>query len=80
VFRIVQRFGNIRIGVKGSQQEQTAQDSFHIAFALYPAGNFKTRGTGKRDKMESIAYPQEFLQERTGNIINNFPVRAAHTG
>jgi hypothetical protein len=64
----------------GSHKRQTACNGFYIPYVFYLMRDFRVGGTRKRNKMKRIAYPEKFLQERTGDILGCFPIRIAHTG
>jgi hypothetical protein len=64
--------GNIRIGIQGIEEEQTAHDGFHIPPTRDPAGYLHPGSIGKGYKMKGISHTEEFFKETTGYIIKGF--------
>lgn len=57
---------------------KAADNGFHIPDAFDPSGKFGFWGIGKRKYMKSITDAKKFTEKRPGNIVDKFPIMAAH--
>jgi hypothetical protein len=78
VSRVIHRPVQIPVAAQGIQKMKTADNGFHIPDTFDPSGKFGFRGIGKRKYVKGISNPEKFTEERPGNIIDKFPVMAAH--
>jgi hypothetical protein len=79
-FRVVQGSGYVGSPIQGIHKQNPADNGFNIADALNQAGNFQPGFPGKGNKMEGIAYAEEFPEKGTDKVIAGLRMGTAHTG
>jgi hypothetical protein len=78
VFRKQKGSGDVRRGIQGVHQQHTADNGFQVPPAFDSAGNFHLRLAGNNNKVEGVPQTQIILKKRTGKVLVDFPVIAAH--